>query len=206
MSPVAAAKEQVDLKKCYPELYRAGRAVEEIRAGRGTFLAVDGIGEPGGETYRAALGRLYALAYTAKLALKGAGLVDFSVPPLECLYPDGPVKAPEQEWRWRLMLRLPPEVTGRDLQTVRLVIRERRQVDTSDVKRVGWSEGRALQVLHVGPYRKVGASYRQLMKEATARGLECSGPGHEVYLSDPRRVAPEQLKTIVRIGVRRQRA
>jgi hypothetical protein len=38
---------------------------------------------------------------------------------------------------------------------------------------------------------------------AEENGLACKGPGHEIYISDPRRTAPEKLKTIVRMPVRR---
>jgi hypothetical protein len=34
---------------------------------------------------------------------------------------------------------------------------------------------------------------------AATRGLRLAGPHHEIYISDPRRVAPEKLKTILRV-------
>jgi hypothetical protein len=67
------------------------------------------------------------------------------------------------------------------------------------------TEGRALQTLHVGPYHTVSRSYALLQAHAAENGLRCVVPGHEVYLSDPRRAAPEKLKTIVRMPVRRAR-
>jgi hypothetical protein len=38
---------------------------------------------------------------------------------------------------------------------------------------------------------------------AGSEGYEFAERHHEIYLSDPRRVAPEKLKTILRIPVRR---
>jgi len=202
-SPIVA---KVDYRKSHPDLYRAGRQVSELRPPKGTFLAVDGVGEPGGPRFQDAVRQLYTLAYTLKFAMKKQGGSDFSIPPLECLWPEDVCGKPRAEWKWRLMLRVPPCVKARPLQQVRKMLLETKGVATSDVRRATWTEGRALQVLHVGPYDAVGAAYQQLEAEAAARRLRCIGPAHEVYLSDPRRVAPERIKTIVRMAVKRQAA
>ncbi len=194
---------KVDFRKLYPDLYRETRTVAEVRAAKGTFLAVDGIGAPGGDEYQQAIQALYALAYTTKFALKKAGLGDFAVPALECLYFANPGTTPMEEWRWRLQLRIPDEVKAANLADVRRALAEKKGIDTTSVKRVTWAEGRALQMLHVGPYDKVGDAYQRICAEAAARGLTCTPmPCHEIYLNDPRRVAPEKIKTIVRLAVR----
>ncbi len=66
-------------------------------------------------------------------------------------------------------------------------------------------EGLCVQVLHVGPYDKVGMSYEQLYAFAVERGWNVTGPAHEIYLNDPRRTAPANLKTVVRLGVKGRR-
>ncbi|MEW6367461.1 MAG: GyrI-like domain-containing protein [Acidobacteriota bacterium] len=195
----------IDLRKLHEELYRAKPAIQEVAAGKGTYLAVDGAGEPGGKGFQDAIMKLFSLVYTAKFMLKREGLIDFSIPSLECLWPDDPKTKPMTEWRWRLMIRIPDEVTRAHLAPARKSLAERKGTDTKDVRRVSWKEGMALQVLHVGPYEKLGETYNALVSAAAERGYDCAGPGHEVYLSDPRRTAPERLKTIVRIAVRRAR-
>lgn len=197
-APVA----KVDFKKLYPDLYRESRDVAEVRAGRGTFLAVDGVGEPGSEAYQQAIQALYALAYTAKFTFKNAGIGDFAVPALECLYFDDPAVTPKDQWHWRLQLRIPDDMTAGSLAEIRKALVDKKGIDTRSVKRITWAEGRALQVLHVGPYDKVGDVYQRLMAEASARGLTFAGAGHEIYLSDPRRVEPAKIKTLVRLPVR----
>lgn len=200
-SPVVA---RIDYKKSHPELYRAGRQVSELRPPKGTFLAIDGVGEPGGPTFQDAIHQLYTLAYTLKFSMKHAGGADFGIPSLECLWTGDMCGKPKTEWAWRLMLRVPPCVKERPVALVRKMLREKKGLATDAVKLVTWAEGRALQVLHVGPYDAVGAAYRQIETEAAGKRLSCTGPAHEVYLSDPRRVPPERLKTIVRMGVKRQ--
>ncbi len=196
---------KVDFRKTQPHLYTAKPEVAEVRCPKGTYLAVDGVGEPGGAAFQDAIGKLYALAYTTKFAMKKAGGADFAVPALECLWPDDPSGKPRSEWRWRLMLRVPDCVTESALRHVRRELREKKGLATDAVKRVSWAEGRALQVLHVGPYDAVGSAYRTLAHAASGRKLSCVGPGHEVYISDPRRVPPERIKTIVRMAVKPQR-
>jgi hypothetical protein len=194
--------ERVDFRKLSPQLYRASEVVTEVRVPRATFLAVDGVGAPGGEAYQQALEALFALAYTAKFTFKRAGLVDFVVPPLECLYFDDPESTPRDQWRWRLLLRIPDVASVAALKEIRTAVAEGKGLDTTPVRRFAWAEGRALQVLHVGPYDDVGDAFKQLAIEADTRGLVCQPVAHEIYLSDPRRVAPEKLTTIVRVPVR----
>ena len=190
----------IDLAK---DLYTATRKVKEVAAGAGTFLAVEAAGEPGGEAFQNAIMALYSTAYTMKFALKEQGTLDFMVGKLECLYLAGPFCKPKSPWRWRLMVRIPDEVTTKDVTGTKKVLRKKKGLDNSAVKRLRWKEGRALQVMHVGPYDEVGATYEQLGVYAAEHGLKVVGPAHEIYLSDPRRVAPEKLKTIVRLGVKK---
>jgi len=53
------------------------------------------------------------------------------------------------------------------------------------------TEGRALQVLHVGRTMPLAPRISSWRRRPQRRRLRCIGPAHEVYLSDPRRVAPE---------------
>ena len=75
-----------------------------------------------------------------------------------------------------------------------------------DVKRVrleSLTEGQCVQMLHVGPYEKECETIAVMKTFAEKKQLEFSGKHHEIYLSDPRRVPPERLKTILRHPVRR---
>jgi hypothetical protein len=194
----------IDLKKTFKDLYRATRKTKEVDVAKATYLAADGVGEPGGEAFQHAIDGLFALGYTAKFTLKAQKIIDFSVPTIEALWPEADYASkPRSEWRWRLLLRIPDELTAALLRPVRTAILARKGLDTRFVKRVSLAEGRCLQVLHVGPYEDVGKVYERLGAEAAARGLAPRRHGHEIYLSDPRRVPPERLKTIVRLPVGR---
>jgi hypothetical protein len=63
-------------------------------------------------------------------------------------------------------------------------------------------EGRAAQVLHVGPYNQETPTIVRLHAYIAEHGLKPAGKHHEIYLSDPRRTAPAKLKTVIRQGVK----
>lgn len=194
--------DKIDFKKTMKELYRATSKVARVKPDEGTFLAVDGEGAPGGEAFEKAIQDLYPVAYTVKFALKKAGTIDFVVPPLEALWHDDPVEVPDMsQWRWRTMIRVPESVKIEHVREAQESILEKKGTDTSDVQLVRWEEGESLQVLHIGPYDQVGAIYDQLQSSAQLENLTLGAPGHEIYLSDPRRTAPEKLKTIVRLSI-----
>ena len=66
-----------------------------------------------------------------------------------------------------------------------------------------FEEGEAAQLLHLGPYSEEGPSLERLHAFITSSGLEFRGRHHEVYLGDPRRSAPEKLKTVLRHPVQK---
>ncbi|MFC2095702.1 GyrI-like domain-containing protein [Candidatus Bipolaricaulota bacterium] len=136
-----------------------------------------------------------------KFALKGAGILDFKVPNLECLWLSDPTDVPLDEWAWRLLVRVPDAITEGYIQEARNLLLKKKGIEASDLKLIRWEEGQAVQILHVGPYDEVGRSYQAIGEYAEANGLQPGSIGHEVYISDPRRTSPEKLKTIVRVPV-----
>ena len=59
-------------------------------------------------------------------------------------------------------------------------------------------ERRCVQMLHVGPYEREHETIALMRAHAKNSGLRFEGRHHEIYLSDPRRVPAERLKTILR--------
>lgn len=195
----------LDLVRENAPLYAARTAVVEVEAGPATFLAVDGEGSPDAPAHTSAISRLFALAWAAKLALEYNGELAYEVPPLECLWLSDPSIAPEAPWQWRLMLRLPDAVTEARLAGPRRYVAERKGLATADVRRIRFTEGPAVQTLHTGPYGEEAAAYARLDAYAGKHGLRLRGPGHDIYLNDPERVAPEKLKTLIRLAVSKPR-
>lgn len=195
---------KTDFAKTHKDLYTATSKVKEVKAQKAVFLSCEGQGAPGGADFQSAIQQMYSMAFTTKFMLKNAGILDFGVSRLECLWHgDDFEQAPKSEWRWQLLIRIPDNVTEAHLNAAREEVRKKRELDTSSVKRWAWAEGECLQVMHVGPYDEVGKTYKALDDYAKSKGLATVCPGHEIYISDPRRVAPEKLKTIIRLPVKR---
>ncbi|MFT4960564.1 MAG: hypothetical protein ACI92Z_001648 [Paracoccaceae bacterium] len=180
-----------------------------------TYLMIDGAGEPGGPDYIRAISALYPLAYGVKFWSKAKG-ADFTVPPLEALwFADDPsvfVSDDRAAWQWTAMIRLPDDVDGDEFETVRatalskLARKTDAPTDAATMKSVRLEvqeEGDSLQTLHIGPYCAeapvLGHLHNTVMPDL---GLTFGMPHHEIYLSDPRRMAPEKLRTILRQPVR----
>jgi hypothetical protein len=199
-----AVVEKIDFARSHKALYTATSKIKEVDVDKGTYLSIKGVGAPGGPDFTECIGKLFALVYTAKFSLKFAGEMDFAVSRLECLWWEDPGKLPPDQWPWQLILRIPDALKETRLKKLRREILEKKGMDTSAVERWVWKEGPCLQVMHVGPYSEVGPVFSALCQHAMDNGMEAAGPGHEIYISDPRRVPPERLKTIVRMPVKKR--
>lgn len=67
-------------------------------------------------------------------------------------------------------------------------------------------EGLCVQCMHVGSYDDEPATIQDMREYALAKKYAFDENGdrrhHEICLSDPRRVSPERLKTVIRIPVK----
>ena len=195
---------KLDLRKELKRFYSAKKKPEIIDVPPGKFLTIIGKGEPGGEAYSAALQALYGLSYTLKFKCKAEGR-DFTVMALEGLWWwDDPSifdleNAPErEEWNWKSMIRQPDFVTGEMLDEIRPKIREKRGPAVDDVVLETFHEGLSAQIMHRGPYSEEGPTVMRLHEFITEEGYGMRGRHHEIYLSNPRRSKPENIKTIIR--------
>lgn len=199
--------DKLDLKRAERAYYTApqGDWAESVLPAY-PYLMVDGQGSPGdGSDYARALGLLYPLAYAVKFHSKRELGRDYVVPPLEGLWWADDRDAYTQpgrrdEWRWTLLLMLPGWITDVDLAAARA---SKPALDLSAVRLDWLEEGRCLSRLHLGPFAQEAAVLHQLHHQVMpARGLTFNGEHHEIYLSDPRKTAPEKLRTILRQPVR----
>ncbi len=166
---------------------------------------IDGHGDPNtSDDYRDAIVTLFSIAYTLKFAFKLApGGFDYGVMPLEGLWWGADrvdvVTADKSNWNWTAMIMQPDEIT--DEMVADAVVRAalKRPVPASDKLRLErFREGRSAQVLYVGPYSDELPTIQELHAFIAQQGYTPSGKHHEIYLGDPRRSAPEKLRTIIR--------
>ncbi|MGB7980163.1 MAG: GyrI-like domain-containing protein [Candidatus Nanopelagicales bacterium] len=208
-----------DVKKALKGLYLPSTGPTVVDVPAMTFVMVDGAGNPNDEegAYARAIQALYSLTYTIKMSARPGqapeGFFEFVVPPLEGLWAfplaqfDG-VHVPKDALIWTSMIRLPEFVTPEVLDSARAELaRKKRDVDTSRARVETWTEGVCVQVMHIGPYdtepESVARMHAWAESQDYAVDLSDARRHHEIYLADPRRTAPDKLRTVVRHPIRR---
>jgi hypothetical protein len=204
--------QKIDIFKLHRAEYKAGKKPAIIEAARAMYLAVAGSGAPGSDRFQTAIAALYGMAYTVKMGRKADGKGDYTIGKLEGVYWTADESdlgsAAVGQWCWNLMIRTPEVVDGfpitdEDLDTARIRLRDKKKDEGVDqVKLEFMEEGPCVQMLHVGPYDKEHETVSVMLGFCRENGYSPQGRHHEIYLSDPRRVAPENLKTILRLPVK----
>ena len=197
---------KIDYKKEFSDLYKASAKKPHIvDVQEMNFLMVDGLGDPNSsQDFSNAIEALYSLSYTLKFAIKmGPTAVDYGVPPLEGLWWADDCSAFKEgrkdEWEWTLMIMQPEFVTPDLLAGATEKVRAKKDpVALSKVRFESFCEGPAAQIMHVGPYSEEGPTIEKLHEFICDSGYTLAGKHHEIYLGDPRRAAPEKLRTIIR--------
>jgi hypothetical protein len=204
-------KEKYDYKKALKMLFNPPSKIPElITVPPMQFLSIEGHGSPNDNPeFEAAVSALYGCAYTIKFTRKKAGLEpDYSVQPLEGLWwvdevdPANYRTVPQSQWRWRLLMGQPDFVTLSELESAKPEILKKKGQDVSTVRLERFDEGLCVQILYVGPYAEEYSTIALMHEWAKDQGFEIQGLHHEIYLGDPRKTAPEKLKTILRQPVR----
>ncbi len=198
--------DKLNLIKAHKTYYDAQTTPSLVSFGPLPYLSITGRGEPEGKVYTAALSALYGVAYGVKKLCK-AEEKDFVVSKLEGLWwvDEGetlpPLSVPRARWNWRLMVRLPDVIDKQTVEEAKSAASER----TETARRVTFEtldEGTCVQVLHVGPYSTEAETLEKLDSFIETKDLSRNGLHHEIHLADPRRSAPEKLRTILRQPVR----
>ena len=195
-----------DFRKQMGPFITARRDPKVVRLPALKYLMIDGRGDPAkGKEFQEAVQALYTLAYTLKFSSKpGSRQRAMPVLPLDALWwmpghKGFPANAPRSAWRWQAMLAVPGLVTEAMLAKVRKDVLAKKPIPLArKVRLKTWKEGLCAQVLHVGPYAAERPTIKRLHDFIREQGYRPTGRHHEIYLSDPRRTSPRNLKTILR--------
>jgi hypothetical protein len=200
------AATKLDLYKVHKAEYVTPKKPVLIQTKPAKYLTITGQGAPAGEAFQKSVGALYSVAFTLQMAKKYAGK-DYKVCQLEGLWwgdkegENFAAQSPDT-WNWKLIIRVPNFIGAKDLmETIRRLKEKGKPPEVANVKLETIDEGQCVQMLHVGPYSKEGETISQMIALAREKRLSCHGRHHEIYLSDPRRVPAERLRTILRLPV-----
>ena len=201
--------EKIDLYKAHAADYVTPKKPILLKIPKSQYLAIEGQGAPGGPAFQDAVGALYAVAYTLKMTNKFESGRDYAVAKLEAQWwvDEGACfeKESKDKWHWNLLIRTPDFVTRKDVASIHAKLVEKgKPAVVKKVVLAPINEGQCVQMLHVGPYDRVGDSIASMQAAAGEQGYVFHGRHHEIYLNDPRRVAPEKLRTIVRVPLKKK--
>jgi hypothetical protein len=198
--------EKIDYKKEFKHLYKpSAKKVDIVEVPKWNYLMVDGEGNPNtSQSFQDAIEVLYPLSYALKFIVKRGEIgIDYGVLPLEGLWWADDMTSfsvdDKDNWKWTLMIMQP------DLVTKELVKEATEQIKTKKdpvslplVRFESFEEGKAAQIMHIGPFSEEGPTIEKVHSFIEENGSQRKGKHHEIYLSDIRRAAPEKWKTIIR--------
>ena len=199
--------EKINFKKTLKHLYTPStKEFSVVEVPRMQFLMIDGHGDPNtAEEYKEAVEALYAVAYKIKFACKQKLERDYTVPPLEGLWwaenmDTFTVNRDKSTWDWTMMIMQPDWISPTLFGSAVAEVQKKKGLPGLQAIRLeSYSEGLAVQILHLGSYDDEGPMLYKMHHEfIPKRGYTMTGKHHELYLSDPRKVPPEKLKTVLR--------
>ena len=205
----------IDYKKTEKELYQPQTTPSIIDVPEMTYIAVNGKGDPNTSAeYAAAIEVLYGLSYAIKMGNKE--ILEYVVPPLEGLWDidggfdkDKPIIAGKSKLEWTALIRQPDFVTTEVFEAAKTALAKKKSgLDLSKARLIKITEGLCVQVMHIGSYDDEPATIAVMEKYAVDNGyaidINDTRRHHEIYLSDPRKVVAEKLKTVLRHPIRKK--
>ena len=208
-----------DYKKEYRALYLPKDTPSIVEVPPMKYAAVRGHGNPneeGGE-YGMAVAVLYGISYTIKMSYRGSrkidGFFEYVVPPLEGFWwIEGGI--PWSDYRnksgfnWISIMRVPDFVTEEVFSWAKEEAQRKKGIDMELAELITVSEGQCVQCLHIGSFDEEPATVAKMDHYLEEHGYENDiseiRRHHEIYLSDPRKVPQESMKTVIRHPVRKR--
>lgn len=215
--------DKLDYKKEYSDLYLPKTKPMQIDVPNMKFICVTGKGNPNEENgeYQEALQILYALSFTIKMSKMGNhkidGYFEYVVPPLEGFWWNKNNSNMDYEdkenFEWISMIRQPEFVTEEVFEWACEEVRKKKNLATQKAEFREIKEGLCVQMLHIGSYDNEPETIAKIENYIEENGLKNDIGSlengfvrrhHEIYLSDPRRTKTENLKTVIRIPVKKE--
>jgi hypothetical protein len=202
---------KLDLRKELKQFYAPpANKVVVVDAPEFLFLMIDGRIEPGAAPgtspgFREAMMALYGASFTLKFMSKLSKVdpIDYPVMAVEGLWwmaSGGEFSLDKKDdLAWTLMMLQPDHITGDMLRdAVAQAGKKHPNPALARLRLERFHEGLCMQIMHVGPYDTEPQTIERMKAFAHEHGYTLRGKHHEIYLGDPRRAAPDKLKTILR--------
>jgi len=104
------------------------------------------------------------------------------------------------DWKWTMMIMQPDHITEGMFEQAREDFRQKKgdSQALSQTRFEAFHEGFSVQIMHIGPYSEEPETIEKMHAFAEENGYALRGKHHEIYIGDPRRAKPENLKTVLR--------
>jgi hypothetical protein len=200
----------LDLKKDLKYLYTpSAKQPVLVEVPEMQFAMVTGRIQPGetpgtSPAFEQAMQALYGISYTLKFAskLRKEDAVDYPVMALEALWwvEDGQFDISKPgNWHWQAMMMQPDHMTPGMYTDALAQLHKKKPNPALDLLRLErFHEGLCVQIMHIGPYAAEPATLEKMEAFTRQEGYRLQHDHHEIYLGDPRRAAPDKLKTVLR--------
>lgn len=206
-----------DFKKACKALYSPKAVPELVIVSKANYIAVRGKGNPNeeGGSYQEAIGVLYAVAYTLKMSYKTdykiEGFFEYVVPPLEGFWWQDDVigvdYTDKSTFNWLSVIRLPDFIKEKDFQWAVERATQKKKLDCSPSEFITIDEGLCVQMMHLGAFdeepKSIALMDAYLEQNGYVNDINKDRLHHEIYLSDPRKIAPEKWRTIIRHPIKK---
>jgi hypothetical protein len=198
--------DKLDFKKEYKHLYNpSANFVSVVDVPVFNYIMVDGQGAPDGAEAQQAIEMPFPVAYAIKFISKARDK-DYGVMPLEGLWwaddMNDFVAGNRDKWKWTYMIMQPDFISQKDFEeAINKVQSKNKEMKLSNVHFDYFAEGKAAQIMHIGPFSEEHTNIRKIHEHIAALGGKFDGlkeKHHEIYLSDMRKVAPSAMKTVLR--------
>ena len=105
------------------------------------------------------------------------------------------------------VIRLPDFIAKKDFDWAVETASKKKKMDCSGAEFLSIDEGLCVQIMHIGAFDDEPATVTMMDKYLEENGYVNDFTGerrhHEIYLSDPRKVAPEKCKTVIRHPIKK---
>lgn len=199
-------------KKAEKDIYLPKQSPVLITVPKYKFFMVEGEGDPNKKEFSENIGALYTLSYTIRMMPKSGftphGYFEYTVYPLEAVWDSHEVPLEDMllnkdAFIYKAMIRQPDFVTQELFETA--LASASKKVDASILKKVQFVEiedGLSVQTMHIGPYDDEPATFAEMDTFLKESNLQKRLHTHrEIYMGDPRKAAPEKLRTVLRVFV-----
>ena len=209
-----AVMEKVDYRKTFKKLYIPGTSPEITEIPSFRFAAIEGEGDPNSYEFAEATGALYSFSYAVKMSYKSkdapSGYYDYTVFPLEGVWDLVDRTKPVEDknnYKYTIMIRQPDFLTDELFERFISELKKKKpDVCFDRIRYITFTEGECCQMMHLGSYDSERETFDIMEDFCRNMGYErCEMTHREIYLSDPRKTAPEKLKTVLRFKVRRKK-